>query len=190
MMAPLYLYKYNSTLKKQEWLGCVIKISCAICCLLICVPFYAICQDKSPSDHSAPIPSFLINDAYGHKTDAAGQKGKVVFINFWALTCVPCKAEMPTISRLGEHYKDDTNFRIFPVDLDRNFRDDLPYFTSKNISLNVYAPSGVVPSALFKGELPTTVILDKDGQVAFFKAGQDNYDTLPFYRLIDSLLKK
>lgn len=190
MMAPLSLYKYNTSLEKQEWMRRVVKILCATCCLLICVPFSAICQDKSPTKPSTVIPSFLVSDAYGRKTDATSQKGKVVFINFWALTCVPCKAEMPTISRLGERYKDDTNFLLLPVDLDRNFRDDLPYFTSKNISLNVYAPSGVVPSALFKGELPTTVILDKNGRIAFFKAGQDNYDTLPFYRLIDSLLKK
>ena len=121
--------------------------------------------------------------------DAALLKNKVVFINFWALTCVPCKAEMPTINTLANHYKNDTNFVVLPVDLDHRLQDDIRYFNEKNFMLNVYMPTGVVPDALFMGVLPTTALI-KNGKIVFLRQEEGRYDTASFFQLVDSLLGK
>jgi thiol-disulfide isomerase/thioredoxin len=148
----------------------------------------AISQTATSKDTAKAIPTFIVEDAHGRKTNVAQQRGKVVFINFWSLTCVPCKAEMPTINNLQQHYKEDTGLLVLAVDLDHNFRDDLPYFVKKSFSLQVYAPSGAVPRSLFMGELPTTVVIGKDGKIAFFRNGMEHYDTPEFFHIIDSLL--
>lgn len=150
------------------------------------LPFYATAQTRESGDKL----SFIIEDAYGNKTDVAQQKNKVVFINFWSLTCIPCKAEMPTINNLRNHYKDDTDLLVYTVDLDHNYRADYDYFVRKGYSLGIYAPAGVVPTSLFQGEIPTTVVLDKSGGIAFLHTGREQYDTPEFYRIIDSLLGK
>ncbi len=146
---------------------------------------------KTPSsDTSLNINSFLVTAANGRRIDVARQKNKVIFINFWALTCIPCKAEMPTINNLAIHYKNDTNFLVLPVDLDHNFPDDIRYFNEKNYTLTVYTPSGVVPPALFKGVLPTTAVIDKKGNVVFLHQEEGKYDTLSFFHFADSLLRQ
>ena len=40
----------------------------------------------------------------GYPKMIAGQKGKVVLVNFWATYCVPCRAEMPALVKLQEKY--------------------------------------------------------------------------------------
>jgi len=42
-------------------------------------------------------------------------KGKVIFINYWATWCPPCRAEMPMIRNLYDDYKDKIVFLYFPV---------------------------------------------------------------------------
>ena len=49
----------------------------------------------------AAVP-FALNDQYGKKHTLAGYKGKVIFLNFWATWCPPCRAEMPDIQKLYE----------------------------------------------------------------------------------------
>ena len=149
-------------------------------------------KGKSASfpDTTKPVQSFQLADANGNKADVATLRGKVVFINFWALTCAPCKAEMPTINNLSNHYSGRTDFRVLPVDLDHNFSGDIDYYRKNGFTLPVFAPAGVVPPSLFMGELPTTAVLTKTGRMALLRQGEGKYDTPSFYSFIDSLLKQ
>ncbi len=177
-------------MKTTKLLVLIAIITCYGFILAIVLPLQSAGQTKNSEDAIGQVQPLMVEDAYGHKTNAAQQKGKVVFINFWSLTCVPCKAEMPTINHLQMHYKDDTDLQVYAVDLDHNFHEDYTYFAKKGYSLGIYAPSGVVPTSLFKGELPTTVVIDKNGNIARFQAGQDHYDTPEFFHFIDSLLSE
>lgn len=143
-----------------------------------------------PPDTLSKAPSFIVEDAYGHKFDVARQKNKVVFLNFWALTCAPCKAEMPGINALQIRYISDTNLLVLPIDVDHNFTASTRYMYDKGFHLNVYTPAGVVPRSLFQGELPTTLVIDRKGNIVLFQQGEDHYDTPAFFRRIDSLLKQ
>ncbi len=136
----------------------------------------------------APPQSFVVEDAWGRKTDVLQQRGKVVFVNFWALSCPPCKAEMPTIDRLREHFRDDTTVLIMALDVDHNFSASMRYFAEQGFSLSVHAPAGVVPRTLFAGVLPTTAVIDRSGKVAFLQQGEGQYDSPQFLRLMDSLV--
>jgi len=49
---------------------------------------------------------FELEDLNGKKVALSEQKGKKVFLNFWATWCPPCKAEMPDIEKLYQETKD------------------------------------------------------------------------------------
>lgn len=51
-------------------------------------------------------PDFEITDFNGHRHRLSDYRGKVVYLNFWATWCVPCKAELADIYQLHEQYGD------------------------------------------------------------------------------------
>jgi thiol-disulfide isomerase/thioredoxin len=53
------------------------------------------------------IMDFELEDLNGNKVRLSDFKGKIVFLNFWATWCPPCRHEMPFMQELYEKYKDD-----------------------------------------------------------------------------------
>ncbi len=51
-------------------------------------------------------PDFTLTDLEGNLLRLSDLRGKVVFINFWATWCPPCRAEMPEIEAIHQEYKD------------------------------------------------------------------------------------
>ncbi len=52
----------------------------------------------------APLADLELTDQYGNTHTLADYKGKVIFLNFWATWCGPCRREMPDIQKLYEEY--------------------------------------------------------------------------------------
>ena len=57
-------------------------------------------NDKSEIYHQAE--HFTLKDQYGNEISLSDYKGKIIFLNFWATWCPPCRAEMPDIQKLYE----------------------------------------------------------------------------------------
>ena len=54
-----------------------------------------------------PALDFVLPDQYGAEHTLAQYRGRVIFLNFWATWCPPCRAEMPDIQSLYEKYGPD-----------------------------------------------------------------------------------
>ena len=165
------------------------QIACIAAVLIGWMPLSAAGKMIFISDTTKLIEPFVVADVTGRKIDVAVLKNKVVFINFWALTCAPCKAELPTINDLAEHYKNDTNFVVLAIDLDHKLADDVRYFDEQKIKLNVYMPMGVIPQQLFMGVLPTTAVIAK-GKIVLLRQEEGKYDSPSFFQFVDSLLTR
>lgn len=116
-----------------------------------------------------------LKDEKGANVSLEDLKGKVVFINFWATWCPPCIAEMPTIQSLYENFKNDDKVKFVILEVEGNQEKAKKLFSDKRLTLPVAFPNGAIPREFYKGTLPTTVILDKNGAIAFQSEGITNY---------------
>lgn len=133
--------------------------------------------------------AFSIQDLQGNAVDFAAYQGKVVFINLWATWCSPCRAEMPSIERLYQHFKDhpDVAFVMLSVDDPDKRPAVIRFIKNKAHTFPVFMPRGSLPAQLQVSSIPTTLVLAKDGRIAKHEIGMRNYDTPGFRQLLQEL---
>lgn len=133
-------------------------------------------------------PDFELSDFNGRRHRLSDFRGKVVYVNFWATWCVPCRAELPEIYRLQRDYGD----RLAVIEVNkaeslgraREFFDDLGRLDGgKGVS---YTVDGIDPTAVVYGRyltlpvdaLPISVFIDERGVVSKLYNGQMRYDEM------------
>lgn len=80
-----------------------------------------------------PMPDFTATDLNGHPISLQNYRGKVVLLDFWAVWCGPCIAEMPNVKRVYDKYK-DKGFDIIGISLDTDEKRLRNYLKEKNIA--------------------------------------------------------
>lgn len=146
----------------------------------------------SPAETAAPaqakdLREIKFKDANGRVIDLGSLKGKVVFLNFWATWCPPCLAEMPSVNKLYEQFKENKNVVFILVDADSDFMKAQKYMDRRGYKLPVYQVASDIPEEIFKGALPTTVVFDKLGRVVYNEVGAANYASEKFVDFIKAL---
>jgi thiol-disulfide isomerase/thioredoxin len=115
-------------------------------------------------------------------------KGKVVFINFWATWCPPCRAEMPMIQELYNDYKDKIEF-VFVTNEDWPVVEK--FFKKNEYNLPVYNSLGTPPQKFTEtNSIPASYLIDKDGQILISETGAANWNSNKVRQLLDDLIKK
>lgn len=61
-------------------------------------------EKKRKLSIGSPAIDFTVSDAEGKKIKLSELKGKVVYLDFWASWCGPCKAQFPHVSKIKEHF--------------------------------------------------------------------------------------
>ena len=113
-------------------------------------------------------------------------KNKVVFINFWATWCPPCIAEMPSIQKLYDDYKDKVTF-VFISNEDWNTING--FYIKNNCNLPTYNTLSKTPGQLKSNSIPATFIIDKKGNIVTDKKGAANWNSTKVRELLDELIK-
>ena len=67
-------------------------------------------EEKEEEKQLVDAPNMVLKDQYGNVHNLIEDyKGKIIFLNFWATWCPPCKAEMPDIQKLHEKYSNENS---------------------------------------------------------------------------------
>jgi peroxiredoxin len=111
-------------------------------------------------------PDFALPEQSGGEWKLSDQRGKVVVMNFWTVTCRPCIQEMPTIELLADITQDWSDVEVVAVSTDRTWAEVEAIIPqrSKIISL-LDAEREVVTDAFGTKLFPETWIIDKNGLV-------------------------
>jgi thiol-disulfide isomerase/thioredoxin len=112
-----------------------------------------------------PAPELKAKDLNGKELNLEAYKGKVVLLNFWATWCGPCRAEIPSLIRIQEAYKD--RLQIIGMDVDDDDEAQLRAFV-KDQGINYPVARTSVPVRLAYGgiaALPTVFVINKDSKV-------------------------
>jgi len=115
-------------------------------------------------------------------------ENKVIFVNFWATWCPPCRAEMPMIQKLYNDYKDKVAF-IFVTDED--WDKVSTFFNEKGYNLPVYN-SVSTPLKKFTevNSIPASYLIDKNGAILISKVGAADWNSNEVRNLLDELISK
>lgn len=133
---------------------------------------------------------FDFTDESGNMHNTSALRGKVVFINFWASWCPPCRAEFPSIEKLYTQFNDRQDIFFLMINEDRDPTAGRAYLDKVHYSPPLYRRAGHVPEDLYSGTLPTTIVLDKDGKVRMHHTGFANYASDKFLNQIEDLLNE
>jgi thiol-disulfide isomerase/thioredoxin len=133
---------------------------------------------------------FDFEDGKGTVQHTASLRGKVVFINFWASWCPPCRAEFPSIEILYSRFKNNPDVSFLTVNEDNELSAANAYMKGENFTVPFYKTRGNVPDAIYTGTLPTTIVLDKNGTIRFRHEGLANYGSEKFMKQIEDLIKE
>ncbi|MDT7827472.1 TlpA disulfide reductase family protein [Pricia sp. S334] len=141
---------------------------------------------KSTSSDRLPV-DFNLNliDANGATKSLEELRGKVIFINKWATWCPPCIAEMPSIDKLHETIGDEVAFVM--LSLDEDFEKAKAFDKRKGYGLPIYTLASSLPSMFRSSAIPTTYVIDADGNVALEHEGMADYNTKEFKAFLRGL---
>ena len=137
----------------------------------------------------ASPPEFTIENINGNMEGLEKYKGKVVFLNFWATWCPPCVQEMPMMDRLYKSLKDKGFVVVALNDYEPRERVE-KFLKDKSYSFPVLIdPSGKVSEAFRSMVLPSTFIIDREGNVIGKVVGMREWDAPEYQAFFEQLLK-
>ncbi len=143
--------------------------------------------DKPKSGVTADLHSIKFKDSKNKVVSLGDLEGKIVFLNFWATWCPPCLAEMPSINQLHQQFASDEEVVFLLIDADGNFTKSQAYLDRKKYKMPIYSLASSIPKEIFNGSLPTTLVFDKKGRVAYNGVGAANYANPKFIAFIKEL---
>lgn len=112
-----------------------------------------------------PAPEFSLTDNNGTVWNLADLRGKVVFVNFWATWCPPCREEMPSMVLLDRSMREQNKDFVMLTILSNDDPEKGDAFVrSLGATFPVLAdPDGKVATAYGLTGVPETYIIDKKG---------------------------
>ncbi len=119
----------------------------------------------------------------------AAYKGHVTLINLWATWCGPCRAEMPSIERLYQAYR-DRGFRVAAVSVDEGGDEDVLAF-GRQFDLTfdlLHDQSGNIQVAYQTDGLPQSILIGRDGRVDYMALGAVEWDSPAMRQRVEQLL--
>ena len=136
------------------------------------------------------LPEFTFDGPNGEKQSSADLKGKVVLLNIWATWCVPCREEMPQLNALQAELGGG-NFEVVAISIDKGGPEKPKAFLEETgaTDLVLYTdPTGKLFATLKAVGMPTTLLLNEDGQEMGRLVGPADWASPEAKRLVEAAI--
>ncbi len=150
-------------------------------------PFQALGLMRPP--RRPPAYAFTVPSPGGQPVRLADFRGRVVFVNFWATWCPPCRDEMPGMERLSRRFK-DRGLVVLAISVDADGASAVvPFVREQGLTY----PIGLDPAMAVAGRygvraLPSSFLVDRHGHLVGSAVGPREWDSKDAEAVIESLL--
>lgn len=142
------------------------------------------------SDVATPAPAFSLARRGGGEVSLDQLRGKVVLINFWATWCGPCRKEMPLLDQLQKKYS-PLGFTLLGVNVEEDGRLFDTFLRDVPVSFPILLDPANGVSKLYQVEaMPSTVIIDRKGNVRYIHQGYQPGDENKYQDVIRALVRE
>jgi thiol-disulfide isomerase/thioredoxin len=152
--------------------------------------FIAGCGESPAASVGKPAPNFDTVDMKGNVWSLSKHKGQVVFVNFWATWCAPCREEMPSMQRLYTKLPKD-KFKMIAL-----YNKDKPavvknFVTKLGITLPILDDQqNIIGQKYGLTGLPETFIVDKQGIIREKFIGPAEWDSPEYVALLTKYINE
>lgn len=140
----------------------------------------------APVAERRTLPGFTFAGSDGRPLRLADLSGKVMLVNLWATWCPPCIAEMPALDAV-EQRLGGKRFQVVAVSLDRGGLDRVKAWFDRN-DIRALEPYAADPDQFGNAVLPTSLLVDARGRVAWHGAGLRDWTGAEAEAAIQTLL--
>lgn len=136
-------------------------------------------------------PDFTFETAPGKTTKLSDYKGKVVWINFFATWCGPCRAELPHLQKeVFDPYKNNKNFVLLILGREHSWDEVNKFKTEQKLTMPFYPdPERKVFSLYANQNIPRNFIVDKEGNVVVSSLGFNEKEFAEIKKKVELLLQ-
>lgn len=146
-------------------------------------------EGRRQDERSVIAPGFVLPGLTGGSVRLSDYHGKVILLNFWATWCPPCRAEMPSMEKLYQAYR-DRGLVILAISSDVGGKPVVePYVQERGLTLPILLdPEGEVFSQYGVRGLPTSYLLDRRGKVFSADVGARDWSGKVARQVVERLL--
>ena len=145
-------------------------------------------SDLIPIEKRQPAPNFELVDLFGVSHRLSNYKGQVVFLNFWATWCGPCKIEAPALQRLYQSM-DGEDFELLAVSTDHKKEPINPFVEQYKLTFPVlWDQEQEVAKRYQVAGIPISLLIDRQGRVAARVMGAREWDSAQWQNTVRGLL--
>ena len=146
--------------------------------------------ELSPYTAQPGTASFELPDVKGQPHKLGDYRGQVVLVNFWASWCPPCIQEMPVLERLQQELNEQP-FKILAVNVGEKKYRVWKFVKLINFGLPVLLDTRKDTfNAWGVSVLPTSFLLDKQGNIRYRVQGDIEWESEAVVTLIEALINE
>lgn len=139
---------------------------------------------------SGPAPNFTLKSLDGKNVKLSELAGNVVLINFWASWCGPCLQEMPLLNAIHKKYE-PLGFTVLGVNVEENSANAKAFLADRGVDFPVLLDTKNKVSKLYDViAMPTTVVVDRDGNMRFLHKGYKAGDENEYRKMVKKLVRE
>jgi thiol-disulfide isomerase/thioredoxin len=151
---------------------------------LVCVSLAGAAAVKGPA------PNFTLKSLGGKNLKLSEMTGNVVLINFWASWCGPCREEMPLLNALHKKYA-PLGFTVLGVNVEEDMDGAMSFLEYVPVDFPILLDNTNKVSKQYKVvAMPTTVVVDRDGNMRYLHEGYKPGDEKKYRQMIKKLVRE
>ena len=166
----------------------ILSRTCLSLILACSVSFTA--NTASAAAGAGPGPNFTLKSLSGKNLKLSEMTGNVVLINFWASWCGPCREEMPLLNELHKKYG-PLGFTVLGINVEEDSNNARGFLNDFPVDFPVLLDSKNQVSKQYNVvAMPTTVVVDRDGNMRFLHKGYKPGDEQKYRKMVKKLVRE